>query len=250
MAEVNTIQPELPNVITILAEKFKENTFLKFLHFWEPIVFSLIIVFVLSIIAYFSARKIKLIPDRLQNAVEILAEGLDDFVCGILGPRGRKYTPFIGTLFVYILFMNLSGVIPFMKSSTASWSTTLALAICVFVYVQYTAIKELGLGGYLYHLAGKPRGAFALSLVFPILMFVLHMLAELIRPISLSLRLRSNIWGDDLLLAVLAGFGVRGLPLLFINTLAGVLTAVVQAAVFCLLSTIYFALILTHEEEI
>jgi F-type H+-transporting ATPase subunit a len=249
MAEVGATQPELADIFAILADKFKNDIFAKWLYHWERIVFSLIIIAVLSLIAYLAGRKSKFIPGRLQNAVEAVVAGVDDFVCGLLGPKGRRYTPFIGTLFIYILFMNLSGIIPFMKPSTSSWSTTIALALCVFIYVQYAAIREKGFLGYLDHLAGKPRGIMAAIFVLPLLMFFLHLLAELIRPISLSLRLRSNIWGDDLLLAVLAGFGLKGLPLLLLNMLMGILTAVVQTVVFCLLSTIYFTLALTTEEE-
>jgi F0F1-type ATP synthase membrane subunit a len=80
-------------------------------------------------------------------------------------------------------------------------------------------------------------------------MLFLHTVAELVRPISLSLRLRSNIWGDDMLLAILAGFGLKGLPLLLFNTLLALMAAAVQACVFCLLTTIYFALVLNHENE-
>ncbi len=249
MGEAGVIQPELPDFFAILADKFKGNIFIKWLYPWEHVGYSLIIIFLLSLIAYLAGRKAKMIPGGLQNAVEALVAGVDDFVCGLLGPKGRRYTPFIGTLFVYILFMNLSGIIPFMKPSTSSWSTTLALALCVFIYVQYAAIREMGFLGYLDHLAGKPRWVMAFIFVLPLLMFFLHVLAELIRPISLSLRLRSNIWGDDLLLAVLANFGIKGLPLLLLNMLMGILTAVVQTVVFCLLSTIYFTLALTQEEE-
>jgi len=190
-----------------------------------------------------------MIPGRLQSAFEMIAGGLDAFVCGILGPKGRRFTPFIGTLFVYILFMNLISLVPFMKAPTSSWSVTLALAICVFIYLQYTGFKELGFFGFIDHLLGNPRGVLAASVVIPILMFFLHTIAELIRPISLSLRLRSNIWGDDMLLTILAGFGLKGIPLLLFNTLLALLAAVVQACVFCLLTTIYFALVLTHENE-
>jgi F-type H+-transporting ATPase subunit a len=98
------------------------------------------------------------------------------------------------------------------------------------------------------HLAGKPRGALAFTIVIPVMMFVLHLITELIKPVSLSLRLRSNIWGDDVLLAVLGGFGLTGFPLLFFNTLMALLTAIVQALVFCILTTIYFALVLPEEE--
>ncbi len=216
---------------------------------WGNSMVSISIVMILSLVGYFSVRKTKLIPDRLQSAVEIFAGGLDDFLEGILGAKGRRFTPFIGTLFIYILLMNLAGLIPFVKSPTVSWSNTLALGICVFVYVQYTGIRELGLLGYLDHLAGKPRGGFAFTLILPAFMVSLHMIAELVRPISLSLRLRSNIWGDDMLIGILAGFGFKGLLLLLLNMMTAVLTSVVQAGVFCLLTTVYISLVLNHEEE-
>ncbi len=246
----NVGMSKLPDIFAILTAKFPENSFLKFAYLWENVIFSLFIVLVLALLAFFACRKRGFIPgNRLQVAVELIVEGLDDFVCGIIGPKGRKYTPFIGTLFIYILCMNLSGLIPFMKASTASWSTTLALALCVFFYVQYTAIGELGFLGYMDHLAGKPRGVLAVTIIMPLFILILHIFTELIRPISLSLRLRGNIWGDEVLIALLSGFGIKGLPLLFFNVLMGLLMSVVQAVVFCLLTTIYLALVLNHEEE-
>lgn len=239
---------ELPNIITILAEKSEHYGISKYLLSWENIIFSLLVIVIISALAYFSSRKAKLIPGRLQNAAEVLVGGLDDFVCSMLGKKGRKYVPFIGTLFIYILFMNLAGLIPFLKSSTASWSTTLPLALCVFFYVQYTAVKEMGVFGYVDHLAGQPRGMMAFTIILPIFMLFLHIISELVRPISLSLRLRGNIWGDEMLFALLAGMGLGGLPMLFFNTLIALLKAIVQAIVFCLLTTVYFSLALKHEE--
>jgi F-type H+-transporting ATPase subunit a len=249
MAQAHLAGPELPDFITLLAEKFPHNPVIHHLYSWANIIYSLLIILFLTLVAYFATRKLSFIPLRLQNAVEAIVEILDDFVCGILGPGGRKYTPFIGTLFIYIICMNLFGIVPFMKSSTASWSTTLGLAICVFIYVQYTAIKELGLLGYLDHLMGKPRGVLAFSVFIPILMFFMHIISELVRPISLSLRLRGNIMGDDLLLAVLSGLGIKGIPLLFFSTLLAIIASIVQALVFSLLTTIYLALVLTDEKE-
>ena len=239
---------ELPNFITILAGIFKDSPVAHFLSLWENVIFSFIIICGLSLTAYLVLRKASLIPGRMQNALEVSAGAIDDFICGILGPNGRKYTLFIGTLFIYILFMNLAGIIPFMKSPTSSWSTTLALALCVFAYVQYTALKEQGIKGYIDHMMGRPRGFLIFTAVIPVLLFFVHILSELVRPISLSLRLRSNVWGDDMLLAIIAGFGLKGLPLLFFNTLLVILAGLVQATVFCLLSTIYFALAVPHEE--
>lgn len=248
MPEAQLTQPELANFITLLSHKFKDNLLLQFLYSWENVVFSLIIIAIISLVAFFSMRQNKLIPSGLQNVAEAFAAMCDDFVCGILGPGGRRFVPFIGTLFIYIICMNLFGIIPLMKSSTSSWSTTLALALCVFFYVQYSAVKGMGFKGYLDHLMGKPRGIMAFSVVFPLLMLFMHIVGELVRPISLSLRLRSNIWGDDILLAIIAGFGIKGIPMLLFNTLLVILAAIVQAVVFCLLTTIYFALVMTHEE--
>jgi len=214
----------------------------------QDILFSLLIIAGLVSVSFIACRRSALVPGRMQNAAEVVFGGIDDFICGILGPKGRKYTPFIGTLFIYILCMNLAGLVPFMKSPTSNWSTTLALALCVFVYLQYSAIRELGFLGYLDHLLGKPRGIVAFSVFIPILMFFIHIVSELIRPISLSLRLRSNIWGDDMLIGVLSGFGIKAVPLIVFSMGIIIIGAVVQAVVFSLLTTIYFALVLTDEE--
>lgn len=239
-------QPELPDVIAFLARQFPGHDILK----WQFVIYALIIVALLVVLAWIINRKLSFLPrTRIQTAAELLVGGLDDFICGVLGQNGRKYLPFIGTLFIYILFMNLIGLVPFMKSATASWSTTMALALCVFIYVQYTAVREMGITGYLDHLAGRPRGVMAFTLIMPVMMFVLHVFSEFIRPLSLSLRLRSNIWGDEVLLAVLSGFGLKGLPLLLLNILMITLTAVIQALVFSLLAMIYFAIILEPEES-
>jgi F-type H+-transporting ATPase subunit a len=248
MVQAHVAQPELPNFISLLANKLANPHLSKYIYLWENVIFSAIVVFIISLIAFLASRKSKFIPDRLQNACELFVGGIDDFVCGILGPQGRKYTPFIGTLFLYIIFMNLFGLVPFMKSSTSSWSTTFALAICVFIYVQYAAIRKFGPLGYLDHMMGRPRGVLAFSVFIPIIMFFMHIISELVRPISLSLRLRSNIWGDDMLLAVLSGLGIGGVPLLVFSSLLAILASIVQAVVFSLLTTIYFALILIQEE--
>lgn len=249
MIETNTAQPELQNFVGLLAEKLEGTPFAHFLLIWENVIFSLIIVIIISLLAYFASRKSSMIPGRLQLFMEIVVGGLDDFVCGILGPSGKRFTPFIGTLFIYILFMNLFGLIPFFKSSTSNLSTTVALAICVFLYIQYTAIKENGFLGYIDHLMGNPRGLIAFTVVIPLLLLFIHTISELVKPLSLSLRLRSNIWAEDMLLAISAQMGMGGIPLLLFNMLLVILSGIVQAVVFSLLSTVYFALVLPHHEE-
>jgi len=89
----------------------------------------------------------------------------------------------------------------------------------------------------------------AFTVLMPLMMFFLHVVSEFVKPISLSLRLRSNIWGDDMLMAVLAGFGMTGVPLLCFNFFLSMIACIVQAVVFSLLTTIYLAFVLVHEEE-
>ena len=249
MIETHAAQPELQNFVGLLAKRLEGTPFAHFLLIWENVIFSLMIVAIISLLAYFASRKSSMIPGRLQLFMEIIVGGLDDFVCGILGPDGKRFTPFIGTLFLYILFMNLFVLIQLFKSSTANLSTTVALALCVFLYVQYTAVKENGLLGYIDHLMGNPRGIIAFTVFIPVLLFFIHIISELVKPLSLALRLRSNIWAEDMLLAVSAQFGIGGVPLFLFNMLLVILSGIMQAVVFSLLTTVYFALVLPHHEE-
>lgn len=248
--------PELPNFITFLYHKFGKVAVVGFLHHWENVVFAWLVVIILCLVAFMAYRRRSILPGKLQNGVEMVVEALDNFVCGILGPQGRRFTPFLGTLFLYILCMNFLGLIPGMKSPTANLNTTLALAICVFFYVQYTGMRSLGLVGYLKHMAGDPSDVVTWLLV-PI-NIPIHIIEELAKPMSLSLRLFGNITGEDVLITVFVGLGVSALS--FLNLPVGIpfeipfiflalLTGTIQALVFTLLSTIYFSLMLPHEEH-
>lgn len=240
---------ESPNIITSLASVVKKSPLSVFLETWENAILSFMVAAFIALVFYLISRKMTFIPGRFQSAAELMVGGIDEFVSGILGHNGRKYLPFIGTLFIYILFSNLLGFIPFFKSPTSDLSMTFALSLCVFIYVQYTAVKEMGFKGYLDHLMGNPRGAMAFTVIMPLFMFVLHLVSEFIRPVTLALRLRSNILGDEMLLSILAGLGIWWLPLLFFSMLLSLLGAIIQALVFSLLSTVYFALVLTDEHK-
>jgi F-type H+-transporting ATPase subunit a len=201
----------------------------------------------------------ELIPGPFQNVVEFVVEGLDTFFYNILGKDSRTFLPFLGSLFVYIFTMNISAQFPGMMSPTGGpygINTTLALAVCVFCYVQYTGLRRLGLVGFLDHLAGQPRdviGWILMPLNLPI-----HIIGELAKPLSLSLRLFGNITGEDVLLAVFVGLGISalgfmhspvGLPLQLPFVFLAILVSLIQALVFSLLSSIYFLMMLPHHEE-
>ncbi|MBF0386399.1 MAG: F0F1 ATP synthase subunit A [Candidatus Omnitrophica bacterium] len=247
-ASTTSSAAEFPHIVGLLSELNSGNAFGHFLHRWESAIYALIVILVLTVVARLATMKCEYVPGRLQSGAEFFVSFINDFVCSILGSRGREFTPFIGTIFIYILAMNYIGLIPFFKSPTADLSTTLGLALIVFCYIQYTGFKELGFAGYFDHLMGQPRGAMAMTIIMPVFMLLLHIVSELVRPISLSLRLRSNIYGDDVILALFASWGLKdGFLWLFPNFLLVLLTSTIQAAVFSILTLVYFSLVIKHD---
>jgi F-type H+-transporting ATPase subunit a len=254
-AEAAAHSPEFPNILEIL-NHYIESDVVQLLFDFRIVVFSLMVGAILSVLVIAAYRKRSIIPGPLQNLIEWVVEGLSNMIITILGEQGRRYVPFLGTLFVYIFCMNVFGLIPGMFSSTAKLNTTLGLAICVFLYVQFTGIRNFGIFGYIYHLAGSPKSLVEWCLV-P-LNLPLHIIGELAKPVSLSLRLFGNISGEDMLLAIFAGLGVTilsfiglpvGIPLHVPFIFLALLTSFVQALVFSLLATIYFSLMSNHDEE-
>lgn len=253
--------PELPNLIHLLyvamgGEEGHAPGWLQLLFRFQDVFFAVLVAGLLILIVRLGTRRMELRPHGAQNLIEMFVDGFRRFILGILGPQGEPYVPFLGTLFLYIWLMNLIGLVPLMKSPTSALSTTAALAVCVFLYVQWIGVRRLGLGGYLRHLAGDPRDVLGWCMV-P-LMLPLHVIGELAKPVSLSLRLFGNILGEDVLIAVFAGLGVAllafaqlpiGVPLQLPFVLLALLMSTVQALVFTLLSSIYIMQVLPHEED-
>jgi F-type H+-transporting ATPase subunit a len=228
----------------------------RFILRYQAPIFSLLIIIILSTLCIAGARAMTMVPGRFQNVVEWAIEGLDNFIGGVLGSEGRRFVPFLGTLFLYIYFQNVFGLIPLMFTPTSMIESTASLAICVFLYVQWTAVRMNGVVGYLRHLAGDPQDLTG-YLMSPLL-FPLHVIGELARPLSLSLRLFGNMMGEETLIAVFIGLGISvlsfthlpvGVPLQVPFMFLALLTTLIQALVFTLLSTIYFALVLPHPHE-
>lgn len=272
--------PEIPNISQLLYEATEDHEHgfgkvMKVLHKgtlekplpivgtlpWENHVFALLAGVIGILLFGAGARRLSAEnPSRFQAFVEATVEAFRDFVCSLLGDSmGRRFAPYIAALFIYILINNLMGLVPFLKPATSSLVTTGSLAILTFLIVQATAIAKQGPGGYLFHLAGEPKGA-VMWIMSP-LFFVLHIIGEFAKPVSLALRLFGNILGKDILLGafvllgigLVSGLGVRaplpGAPLHFPFLLLGLLLSAIQALVFSLLTTIYILLVLPHGDH-
>jgi len=240
--------PHLANWVALLAQALGSETLIgRLLHRNEDLVFAAIIAGFICFAAWLAGRRPQQIPRGWQNVMELMVESLNGFAEGVIGPEGRRYAPFIGTLFIYIWLMNLAGLlIPGFKSPTANINTTAGLALCVFVYVQYTGLRSYGAKGTLHHMMGSPEGAG--MAVIGLLIFFIELIGEFVKPVSLAMRLAFNITGEDTFLAVAVGFGPLGLVLQLMAMGLGLILGTAQALVFSTLTAVFLGMKLHHEK--
>jgi len=176
----------------------------------------------------------------MRNLFEVLADTVLGLMAGVMGEKAAKrYLPLVGTLFMFILFSNLLGLIPGFLPPTDTLKTNLALSISVFLISHAVGVREHGLK-YFKHFLG-PIWWLAW------LMLPIEIVSHIARPVSLAMRLMGNIVGDHKLVLVFFGILPILLPLPFM--VMGVLVCVVQAVVFSLLTTVYISQAVAHEEH-
>lgn len=201
------------------------------------VAFTWLVMALLVVGSFLGTRAMKAVPGPVQNVAEMVTEGFIGFLEQMIGPHGGQYLPLIGTAGLFILISNLLGNIPGFQPPTANWNTTVALALTVFLSYNYFGIRRHGLRKYLKHFTG-PVPALA-----PI-MFVIEFIGHLARPVSLSIRLFGNIFGEESVIVILLSLAWLVMPyLIWLGVLLplSLFTAVVQTFVFVMLSTVYIA---------
>lgn len=167
-------------------------------------------------------------PSKIQVLLESTVSLIENLIADILPGQARKLVPFIGTLWLFLVFANLLGLVPGLHSPTGNLSITAALAIVVFLSVHWYGIQHDGLKNYLRHyLSPTP------------LMLPFHLISEITRTLALAIRLFGNIASLEmaaLLVLLVAGFLVP-VPLLLLH----VIEALVQAYIFGMLALVYIA---------
>lgn len=183
---------------------------------------------------WFLTREISPIePGKGQNLLEFIYEALESFVATIVGEeKVKELLPVLSTIFIYLFSANLMGLIPGLKSPTGLFSNCLGMAILVFFLTAFYGFKHHGLG-YIKHFAGP------IWWMAP-LMFPIHIVGEISRPISLTLRLFGNIMGEDVVILVLTSF-IFPLIVPIPMQLMAIFTSLLQALVFTILSGIYLS---------
>jgi len=203
------------------------------------LMMTIAVIFVTALMVL-ATRRAALVPGRWQSVAEMLYEFVSDMVDSNIGQGGRQFFPFIFTLFTFILFANLLGMIPFSYAATSQIIVTFALAAVVFILVTTIGIIRHGfhfLSLFVPH--GVPK-------VLLLLLVPIELLSYFIRPFTLSIRLFANMLAGHTMLAIFGGFaasvGIFAILPLGINiALVGLelLVAVLQAYVFAILTCLY-----------
>ncbi|MFP5449088.1 MAG: F0F1 ATP synthase subunit A [Caulobacterales bacterium 32-67-6] len=202
-----------------------------------------------SVTLFFAAASAKaaVVPGRLQSVGEMLYELIHNLTDSIIGHEGKKYFPFVFTLFAFILAMNLLGMVPYFFTSTSQLAVTATLGVLVIAVVIAVGFARNGLGFFkLFVPSGVPF--FVLPLVV-----VIEIISFLVRPVTLALRLFGNMVGGHVVLKVFGGFvvslgalgalGVVGALVTLTGTVAitalEFMVAFLQAFVFAVLACVY-----------
>ena len=208
--------------------------------FTNSSMFMILSVLVVSIFLILSIKNKKIIPNRFQAMSELLYEFIANMINDNIGHKGKKFFPFIFTLFTFILFGNLLGMLPYSFTFTSHIIVTFALAMFIFLFITLIGIF---MHGFKFFGLFVPKGVPMLMLP---LMIPIEIISYLSRPISLSVRLFANMMAGHTMLKIFAGFvfslGIFGVAPLIVTvalTALEVLIAFLQAYVFTILTCIY-----------
>jgi F-type H+-transporting ATPase subunit a len=213
-------------------------------------MFFLLIAFVVTLVFFLIAsRRLSMVPKGIGNVAEMGMEFIrDNVVVDVMGPEGKGYLPFIATIFFFILFNNLIGLIPGFKPGTGTMGTTVTWALVVFIVYNAIGIRKHGAWGYL-------KSFYPPGVVWPLAVFVmlLELISHFIRPLTLSVRLFANMFAGHVILGIFSIFTVLLFEAPGVAKLMGLLpiamqivmyafelfVAFIQAYVFAILTAVY-----------
>lgn len=191
-----------------------------------PVATTWVIMALLVLISWSGLRRADVHAGRLQMVLEILVEAISSQIEDVLQRNPGRYLPLLGTLFIFLVFANLSAVVPGAKPPTGHIETPAALAAIVFLSAHYYGVRSRGLRGYLAHYT-RPN----------LLLLPLNVLSEITRTFSLMVRLFGNIMSHEIVIGIVALLAGLLLPIPFL--LLGILIGLIQAYIFTILATVF-----------
>ena len=184
-------------------------------------------------------------PGKLQIVIEDGVAAIQGMMHDYVGHKAPRYLAIVVTMFVFILTGNLMGLVPGLKSPTSNINVTLGCALTVAVYYHIQGVREQGIWHYVKHFAAPPGAPLFIA---PI-MLPIEIISHISRVLSLTLRLFGNIFAEDLVILILFSIIPFLVPLPMM--MLGIITSLLQAYIFVLLTTIYLggAVATEHEEH-
>jgi F-type H+-transporting ATPase subunit a len=192
----------------------------------RPVMTTWAIMAVLVLGSWLATRRLASRPDRRQALVELIVTGIMGQIDEVIRKPPRPFLPLLGTLFIFLVAANLSGVLPGVEAPTGKLETPAALALIVFVAVHFFGVRAKGILGYLASFA-RPK----------LIMLPLNLVSEVTRTFSLMVRLFGNVMSGEFMIALvvaLAGLFVP-IPLMALEILVGL----VQAYIFTILASVF-----------
>ncbi|MCJ7711723.1 MAG: F0F1 ATP synthase subunit A [Chloroflexi bacterium] len=194
------------------------------------------------------------VPGKAQNAIEHVWELLEGFASSLGGPGAKPYIPLFAGFFIFILFCNWSGLLPFigkvnfLRAPTSDVNITIGLALVAFVFFEYQGFRALGVRGYLSKFF--PFGEFRKGVgagIIAVFVGLIELLLEFVKPVTLSMRLFGNIYGGEVALAVLTALTIAIIPMAMIAL--ELMLNLVQALIFATLTLMFTLAAMEHHGD-
>lgn len=212
--------------------------------FYLTLVLLVIGYFIFSAKKGYNGKVFTAMPSRLAEQLYLF---LENMAVGAIGPHGRKYLPMLATFWMVIFVSNVVALFA-PASPTTILGFNFGLALCSIGYVQYEGIKANGLIGHVSHFAGPKLGLALLPIT--IMIFLIEIFSEIMKNVSLSIRIFANMSGGHAAVESMNKLGEPAfLPLGEFLLPLKVLTCLVQALIFTLLTCVYLGLVTHHEHE-
>ena len=224
------------------------------------VAYATVVLFLIGV-GFYVSRKLKnpsehILPEgkvTFYGFIETIVSATYNLSSDLMGAKPAAYfLPLIGACALVIWFSNALGLIPGFLPPTDNLNTTFAMAIVIFFVTHIYGIKEHGFAKHFGHFFG-PKVPWWIAWFIAPLMFVIETISHIVRPITLGIRLMANMTADHMVLSIFVGLfaamGLFFLPVPVVFYLMGVLVVTVQTLVFCLLSVIYIALAIAHDDE-
>jgi F-type H+-transporting ATPase subunit a len=197
----------------------------------DVILMTWIVILLLIVFGYLSARRRTVLPGPLQAMGELFVTQLNGLTEDALGPKqGKTYGPLICALFMFLLLSNWIGIIPHLTEPTMDLNTPLSLGLMGFVLAHYAGIRSKGFGNYI--------KAYFEPIFF---MMPLNLIGEVAKVVSISFRLFGNIMGGSIIILVVSYLTYSLVLPPFLNAFFGLFIGTIQAFVFTMLTIVYIA---------